>query len=104
MVSQRHHDLADRVPRLTRGGSSSIFQLPHGSRASSTDPGIEAAPLGEMAASRSDQLYHFAHRDPADRLLIATAIELDCLMVTYNERIVRCGVTHGRQYRLRVGT
>lgn len=67
-------------------------------------PGIEAAPLGERAASRSYQLYHFAHRDPADRLRIATAIELDCQLVTYNERIVRFGVTHGRQYRFRVGS
>jgi len=62
-------------------------------------PGIEAVPLGHQAASRSYQLHHLEHRDPADRLLIATAIELACPLVTYDERIVRFGNKHGRQYR-----
>lgn len=66
-------------------------------------PGIEAVPLGETAASRSYQLHHLEDRDPADRLLIATAIELDCPLVTYNERIARFGMKHGRQYRFAVG-
>lgn len=65
-------------------------------------PGIEAVPLGYQAASRSYQLHHFEHRDPADRLLIATAIELACPLVTYDERIVRFGKKHGRQYRFAV--
>jgi PIN domain nuclease of toxin-antitoxin system len=65
-------------------------------------PGIEAVPLGHQAASRSYQLHHLEHRDPADRLLIATAIELDCPLVTYDERIVRFGKKHGRQYRFAV--
>lgn len=66
-------------------------------------PGIEAVPLGYRAASRSYQLHHLGHRDPADRLLIATAIELACPFVTYDERIARFGKRHGRQYRFAVG-
>jgi len=66
-------------------------------------PGIEAVPLSHRAASRSYQLHHLQHRDPADRLLIATAIELACPLVTYDERIVRFGKKHGRQYRFAVG-
>jgi PIN domain nuclease of toxin-antitoxin system len=65
-------------------------------------PGIEAVPLSHKAASRSYQLHHLEHRDPADRLLIATAIELACPLVTYDQRIVRFGKKHGRQYRFAV--
>lgn len=64
-------------------------------------PGIEAVPLDWRSASRSYQLHHLEHRDPADRLLIATAIELACPLVTYDERIWRFGKRHGRQYRFR---
>lgn len=65
-------------------------------------PGIEAAPLGLAAASRSYRLHHLEHRDPADRLLIASAIELACPLVTYDERIARFGKRHGRQYGFEV--
>lgn len=65
-------------------------------------PGIEAAPLEHGGASRSYQLHHLEHRDPADRLLIATAISLACPLVTYDERIARFGRKHGRQYRFAV--
>jgi len=61
-------------------------------------PGTEPAPLGHRPASRSYQLHQFAHRDPADRLLIATAIELGCPLVTYDERILRFAHRHGSQY------
>jgi PIN domain nuclease of toxin-antitoxin system len=61
-------------------------------------PGIDPAPLGHRAASRSYRLHHFEHRDPADRLLIATAIELGCPLVSYDERILRFARRHGRQY------
>jgi PIN domain nuclease of toxin-antitoxin system len=40
-----------------------------------------------------------AHRDPADRLLIASAIELACPLVTYDERILRFAAEYGRQHR-----
>ena len=39
-------------------------------------PGIEAVPLGPGPASRAYQFHHLEDRDPADRLLIATAVEL----------------------------
>jgi PIN domain nuclease of toxin-antitoxin system len=65
-------------------------------------PGIEAVPLGHGPASRAYQFHHLEHRDPADRLLIATAIELACPLVTYDERIARFSRKHGRQYRFAV--
>jgi PIN domain nuclease of toxin-antitoxin system len=61
-------------------------------------PGIEGAPLTHRAASRTYQLHHLDHRDPADRLLIATAIELACPLVTYDEHITQFGKKRGRQY------
>ena len=60
-------------------------------------PGIEGVPLPHRAAARSYQLQHLEHRDPADRLLIATAIELRCPLVTYDERISQFGKKRGRQ-------
>ena len=75
----------------------------HGSSGLSGAPVVEAAALGLWAACRSYQLYHLQHRDPADRLLIATAIELACPLVTYDERIARFGEKHGRQYRFSIG-
>jgi len=60
--------------------------------------GIEPVPLGRRSASRSYLLHHLEHRDPADRLLIATAIELGCPLVTYDERILRFATEHGPQY------
>jgi len=61
-------------------------------------PGVEPASLGHLAASCSYRLYQLEHRDPADRLLIATAIELACPLVTYDERILRFATEYGRQY------
>ena len=65
-------------------------------------PGIEPVPLNHRAACRAYRLPHLEHRDPADRLLVATAIELACPLVTYDERIVRFATSHGRQYGFRV--
>jgi PIN domain nuclease of toxin-antitoxin system len=65
-------------------------------------PGVDAAPLTHGAACRAYELPHLEHRDPADRLLIATAIELDCPLVTYDDRIARFGKRHGRRYRFAV--
>ena len=61
-------------------------------------PGMHGVPLTHDAAARSYRLHHLEHRDPADRLLIATAIELGCALVTYDGRIARFGNRHGRQY------
>jgi PIN domain nuclease of toxin-antitoxin system len=60
--------------------------------------GVEAVPLGHAAASRAYTLHHLEHRDPADRLLIATAIGLECPLVTYDDRIRRFARTRGKQY------
>ena len=61
-------------------------------------PGVTAVPLSHRAASRSDHLRHFESRDPADQLLVATAIELECPLVTYDGAITRFAEQHGRQY------
>ena len=61
-------------------------------------PGVEAVPLGHEAAVRAYQLRPLEHRDPGDRLLIATSIGLGCPLVTYDERIRGFGRSHGRQY------
>lgn len=60
-------------------------------------PGIVGAPLEHRAAAHSYQFHHLQHRDPADRLLIATAIELRCPLVTYDARITQFGTRRGRQ-------
>ena len=65
-------------------------------------PGIDIVPLGYRAACQAYRLHHLEHRDPADRLLIATAIELACPLVTYDERIDRFAKRHGRRYGFRV--
>jgi PIN domain nuclease of toxin-antitoxin system len=65
-------------------------------------PGITAVPLEHGPASRAYHLHHFEHRDPGDRLLIATAIALACPLVTYDERIARFSKKHGPQYRFAV--
>jgi PIN domain nuclease of toxin-antitoxin system len=67
-------------------------------------PGVSAVPLGHRAACSAYQLHHLEHRDPADRLLIATAIELACPLVTYDERILRFGTRHGRRYGFSVSS
>jgi PIN domain nuclease of toxin-antitoxin system len=61
-------------------------------------PGIAPVPLGYRAACRAYQLDRFEHRDPADRMLIAIAIELACPLVTYDQRIENFGRRHGRRY------
>lgn len=61
-------------------------------------PGVEAAALSYTAASRSYQLHKLEDRDPADRLLIATAIEFACPLVTYDARISRFAKKYGSQH------
>ena len=61
-------------------------------------PGVEGAALTHGAAARSYQLHHFEPRDPADRLLIATAIELRCPLVTYDERVIGFAESRGGQH------
>jgi PIN domain nuclease of toxin-antitoxin system len=61
-------------------------------------PGTESIPLTHRAAMGAYQLQDFDNRDPADRLLIATAIERDCPLITYDSRIVQFARSHGSQY------
>jgi PIN domain nuclease of toxin-antitoxin system len=61
-------------------------------------PGIEPTSLGARAATHSYRLNQFGHRDPADRLLIATAIELACPLGTYDQRMLRFAADFGSQH------
>ena len=61
--------------------------------------GIRAVPLSYTAACGAYQLHHLEHRDPADRLLIATAIELGCPLVTYDPRIAAFAARYGSRCR-----
>ncbi len=64
-------------------------------------PGVEVLPLNHLAASRAYRLDGLEHSDPADRLLIATAIERNCPLVTYDVRIARFSERHGGGYGFR---
>ncbi len=65
-------------------------------------PGVDAVPLTWRASARAYQLPNFDRRDPADRLLIATAIELGCPLVTYDGPLIDYAAGQGRQTGLRV--
>ncbi len=66
-------------------------------------PGVNAVPLTCAAACGAYQLHHLEHRDPGDRLLIATAIELGCPLVTYDQRIAAFAERYGSRYRFTRG-
>ncbi len=61
-------------------------------------PGLQPVPLDHETAVRAYQLHHLEHRDPADRLLIATAIGLGCPLVSHDSRIQRFGRYRGKQF------
>lgn len=61
-------------------------------------PGIEIIPLTHRAATGAYRLHHLDHKDPADRLLIATAIEHACPLISYDTHIARFSADHGIQY------
>jgi PIN domain nuclease of toxin-antitoxin system len=50
--------------------------------------GVQTAPLSHEIAIRSNEL-DLPHRDPADRLIAATAVETDMTLVTADERLLR---------------
>lgn len=60
-------------------------------------PGVEAVALSHRAAARAYEVRGFEQRDPADRLLVATAIELGCPLVTYDTHIAKFAKRHGRR-------
>lgn len=51
-------------------------------------PFVRLTPLTPTAAIRAWQLPEFANRDPGDRLLVATARELGCPIVTSDTKIL----------------
>jgi PIN domain nuclease of toxin-antitoxin system len=59
-------------------------------------PGVASAPLMPRAGALSNQLQNLEHRDQGDRLLIATAIDLACPLVTYDAPIIKFAHDHGR--------
>ncbi|HEY5105287.1 MAG TPA: type II toxin-antitoxin system VapC family toxin [Caulobacteraceae bacterium] len=67
-------------------------------------PGVVAAPLSWRAACGAYDVTLLEHRDPADRLLIGTAIELACPMVTYDRRIANFAANHGQRYGFSTAT
>lgn len=50
-------------------------------------PGVEVVDLSWRAAAAAYRLDGFEHRDPGDRLLAATAIDLGVPLVTYDHRL-----------------
>jgi PIN domain nuclease of toxin-antitoxin system len=60
-------------------------------------PGMEAVPLDHKAATLAYNLADLDHRDPADRLLIATALGLGCPLITHDDRIRRFAKGRGKQ-------
>jgi PIN domain nuclease of toxin-antitoxin system len=63
-------------------------------RSSLTAPGISLAPLSPEIALASTRLPGHIHRDPADRILIATAQSLGAILVTRDERILHYAEKH----------
>ena len=51
-------------------------------------PDVELLPITPEIAVRAYSLPEPFHRDPADRLLVATAIEWDCLLLTDDRQIL----------------
>jgi PIN domain nuclease of toxin-antitoxin system len=65
-------------------------------------PGFAPAPLIPGSAARAYHMKPFAHCDPADRLLMATAMELHCPLVSYDRNIAHFAKRHGRRFGLAV--
>jgi PIN domain nuclease of toxin-antitoxin system len=61
-------------------------------------PSIEAIAVTHRIAARAYGFGPYDGGDPADRVLIATAIERECPLVTYDRRILQFGKSHGRRY------
>lgn len=50
-------------------------------------PGVRLVPLSRTAAVASCHLPGSFHKDPADRMLVASALELDCPVLTADAKI-----------------
>jgi PIN domain nuclease of toxin-antitoxin system len=62
-------------------------------------PGMEAIAVTHRIAARAYDFDPYDGGDPADHILIATAIELACPLVTYDRRILQFGKRYGRRHR-----
>ncbi len=51
-------------------------------------PGISLAPITPEIAIESSRLPEAFHGDPADRLIVATARNLDATLITHDKRII----------------
>ena len=60
-------------------------------------PGVVEQPMGWRVATGAYALDGLDHHDPADRMLIATAIALGCPLVTYDERFIAFAARDGRR-------
>jgi PIN domain nuclease of toxin-antitoxin system len=61
-------------------------------------PGMEPIAVTHRIAARAYDFDPYDGGDPADRILIATAIELDCPFVTYDTHIRQFAKRHGRRH------
>jgi PIN domain nuclease of toxin-antitoxin system len=59
-------------------------------------------PLDHQAAALACNLGDLDHPDPADRLLIASAISRGCTLVTHDDRIRRFARGRGKQLGLAI--
>lgn len=64
--------------------------------------GVEPMALSTIAAAGAYGFYPLPHRDPADLLLMSSAVTLACPLVTYDRRILDFGRARGSQFGLRV--
>ena len=60
-------------------------------------PGIETLPVTHDVALEAYNLPGLPHADPADRLLIASAIDRRCALMTFDGNILAYAQQHGRQ-------
>ena len=51
-------------------------------------PGVQLIPLSRTVAVNASRLPGEIHRDPADRMLVAAAIDLACPLVTADRKVL----------------
>jgi PIN domain nuclease of toxin-antitoxin system len=54
-------------------------------------PKVHAVPVSDSIATEAGLLGASFHGDPADRIIVATAVECDAILVTKDEQIRSCG-------------
>ncbi|MGH7531904.1 MAG: type II toxin-antitoxin system VapC family toxin [Gemmatimonadales bacterium] len=86
------------IGMLSAKGRVAITDLPHWILTSRRVPGIRVTPVDDLVAVGSAELPAPLHGDPADRLIAATARELDATLVTCDAELI----AYGALGRLRV--